>query len=125
MNSRTFKKEERLSKQKEIDLLFEKGASFIVYPLRIVYVEKPPVSGTEAAVLVSVPKKRFKQAVKRNRVKRLIREAYRLNKQTLLQSLREKEKGLLIGFLFVGNELPKWKVVEAAVVKALTILIAD
>ena len=120
MDSRTFRKKERLSKQKEIDLLFEKGTSFTVYPLRVVYVEKQSVSGAEAAVLISVPKKKFKQAVKRNRIKRLIREAYRLNKQTLLQSLREKEKGLFIGFLFVGNELPEWEAVEGAMVKALT-----
>jgi len=125
LDNRTFRKKERLSKQKEIDLLFEKGASFIVYPLRVVYVEKQPVSGAEAAVLVSVSKKKFKQAVKRNRIKRLIREAYRLNKQMLLQSLQEKEEGLLIGFLFVGNELPEWKTVEGAVVKALTILNAN
>jgi len=125
LDSRTFRKKERLFKQKEMDFLFEKGSSFVVYPLRVVYVEKQPVSGAEAAVLVSVPKKKFKRAVKRNRIKRLIREAYRLNKQTLLQNLREKEKGLLIGFLFVGNELPEWKSVEAAVVKALTILNAD
>ena len=125
MDSRTFKKRERLSKQKEIDLLFEKGVSFVVYPLRVVYVEKQPVSGAEAAVLVSVSKKKFKQAVKRNRIKRLMREAYRLNKQMLLQNLREKEKGLLIGFLFIGNELPEWKTIEAAMVKALTILNAD
>ena len=100
--------------------MFEKGTSFTVYPLRVVYVEKQSVSGAEAAVLISVPKKKFKQAVKRNRIKRLIREAYRLNKQTFLQSLREKEKGFLIGFLFVGNELPEWKAVEGAMVKALT-----
>ena len=102
-----------------MDLLFEKGNAFIVYPLRIVYVEQLPVSGAEATVLVSVPKKKFKQAVKRNRIKRLIREAYRLNKQSLLQNLLEKEKGLLIGLLFVGNELPDWKTVEGAVVKGL------
>jgi ribonuclease P protein component len=115
----TFWKKERLFKQKEIDFLFEKGISFIVYPLRVVYVEQQPVSGTAAAVLISVPKKRFKRAVKRNRVKRLIREAYRLNKHRFLQDLQEKGKGMLIGFLFVGNELPDWEAVEAAVAKAL------
>lgn len=118
----TYKKKERLFIQREMNLLFEKNISFVVYPLRVVYIEKQPVSGAEAAVLISVPKKKFKQAVKRNRIKRLIREAYRLNKQMLLQSLREKRKGLLIGFLFVGNELPDWKAIEAAVVKALVVI---
>jgi len=119
LDNKTFKKKERLSKQKEIDFLFEKGSSFVVYPLRVIYVEKQPVSGAEAAVLICVPKKKFKQAVKRNRIKRLIREAYRLNKQPLLQQLLEKEQGLLISFLFIGNELPDWKTVEGAVAKAL------
>lgn len=105
-----------------MDFLFEEGTSFVVYPLRAVYVERQPVSGAEAAVLISVPKKRFKRAVHRNRIKRLIREAYRLNKHLLLPGLREKEKGLLIGFLYLGNELPDWKTVEAAMVKALTAL---
>ncbi|GHT66249.1 hypothetical protein AGMMS50239_27430 [Bacteroidia bacterium] len=121
-NKQTFRKKERIFKQKEMDLLFEKGISFIAYPLRVVYVEQQPVSGAEAAVLISVPKRRFKRAVHRNRVKRLIREAYRLNKQALLQSLRERETGLLIGFLFVGNEMPEWKTIEAAVVKGLVAL---
>ncbi|MDR1632876.1 MAG: ribonuclease P protein component [Dysgonamonadaceae bacterium] len=121
-NKHTFRKSERIFKQKEIDVLFEKGISFIVYPLRVVYVEQQPVSGVEAAVLTGVPKKRFKRAVHRNRVKRLIREAYRLNKQLLFPNLQEKGKGLLIGFLFVGNELPDWKTIETAVVKALTAL---
>jgi ribonuclease P protein component len=116
----TFRKKERIFKQKEMDLLFEEGTSFIAYPLRVVYVERQPVSGAEAAVLISVPKKRFKRAVHRNRIKRLIREAYRLNKHLFLQNLPEKKNGLLIGFLFIGNELPEWKTVEGAVVKALT-----
>jgi len=122
LDNRTFKKKERLSKQKEMDLLFEKGVSFVVYPLRIIYVEKQSVLKGEAAVLISVPKKKFKQAVKRNRIKRLIREAYRLNKQKFLQNLLEKEKSLLIGFLFVGNELPDWKSIEISVVKVLNFL---
>ena len=118
----TFQKSERIFIQKEMDSLFEQGSSFMAYPLRVVYVEKQPVSGVEAAILISVSKKKFKRAVKRNRVKRLIREAYRLNKGALLERLREKGTGLLIGFLFVGNELPEWKAVEAGVVKALGVL---
>jgi ribonuclease P protein component len=121
-NKHTFRKKERIFRQKEMDLLFEEGTSFVVYPLRVVYVERQPDSEAEAAVLISVPKKRFKRAVHRNRIKRLIREAYRLNKYLFLQGLREKEKNLLIGFLFVGNELPDWKAIEGAVVKALTAL---
>jgi ribonuclease P protein component len=119
-NRYTFKKEERIYIQKEIDLLFEKGLSFVVHPLRVVYVEKQPVSNVEAAILVSVPKKKFKRAVKRNRIKRLIREAYRLNKQILRQKLLEKGKRLLIGFIFIENKLSDWETIELAVKKSLT-----
>ena len=119
----TFKKEERVSLQKEIDLLFGEGVSFISYPLRVIYVEKKPLSGVDTSILVSVSKKKFKQAVKRNRLKRLIRESYRLNKKTLCRHLKEKDSGLLIAFLFVGKELSEYKEIEAAVTKALNILI--
>jgi len=121
-NQYTFKKAERISFQKEIDCLFKQGDAFISYPLRVVYLKQKPVSGAEVSVLIGVPKKRIKRAVKRNRIKRLIREAYRLNKTSLIQHVREKESGLLIAFLFIGNESCSPKEPEAAIHKALTIL---
>jgi ribonuclease P protein component len=121
-NRFTFKKEERISTQKEIDLLFTEGISFISYPLRIVYIAQKPFSGADVSILVSVPKRKFKRAVQRNRLKRLIRESYRLNKMSLLNHLQEKDQGLLIAFLFVGNELSGFKEIESAVIKALASL---
>jgi ribonuclease P protein component len=118
----SFTKAERISIQKEIDLLFAEGASFLVYPLRIIYLQKKPVSGVPVSILVSVPKKRFKRAVKRNRVKRWIRESYRLNKNTLCESLAAADKGLLIAFVYVGKELYDFATMEAAVKKALPVL---
>jgi ribonuclease P protein component len=121
-NRYTLKKEERISAQREIDSLFEKGTSFISYPLRVIYLREKPFSGADASVLISVPKKKFKRAVQRNRIKRLIRESYRLNKMQLLHHLQEKENGLLIAFLFVGKELSEFKEIETAVIKALAAL---
>lgn len=118
----TFRKEERISAQKEIDLLFNEGRSLISYPLRIVYVEKKPFSGSDVAVLISVPKRKFKRAVKRNRLKRLIRESFRLNKNPLQELIKNKDSGLLIGFIFIGNEMSKYKEIESAMIKALNIL---
>lgn len=94
----------------------------MVYPLRVIYVKKPPLSGMRASVLVSVSKKRFKSAVKRNRIKRLIREAYRLNKNALLSFLEEKDQGVLIAFIFVSKEMCGYHDIEAAMQKALGIL---
>jgi len=118
----TLKKSERISFQKEIDCLFKQGSAFISYPLRVVALEQKPFSGAPVSVLVSVPKRIFKRAVKRNRMKRLIREAYRLNKASLIQHCQEKERSLLIAFLFIGNELCRWQEMETAMVKALGIL---
>lgn len=121
-NRRTLKKEERISAQKEVNLLFEKGNAFVSYPLRIVYLEQKPFLGATVSVVVSVSKKKFKRAVKRNRMKRLVRESYRLNKTPLIQHLQEKESGLLIAFLFIGKELCGFKEMEDAMRKALGIL---
>ena len=121
-NRLTLKKTERVSAQKEIDGLFKQRTAFISYPLRVVYLEQKPFSGATVSILISVPKRKFKRAVHRNRLKRLIKEAYRLKKNVLLQQCEEKESGLLIAFLYVGNELCRWKEMEAAMEKALGIL---
>jgi ribonuclease P protein component len=115
----TFKKAERISSQKEMDGLFTQGVSFVAYPLRVIFKEQKPVSGADVAILLSVSKKKFKRAVHRNRVKRLLRETYRLNKQTLTESVREKNTGLLIAFLYIGKELCDYKTIETAMIKAL------
>ena len=101
----TLRKSERLDKKKVIEKMFAGGSrSFSVFPLRVVYL---PVEELEApvSILVSVSKRRFKRAVKRNRVKRQIREAYRLNKQPLLQTLKEHNLHIAIAFIYLSDEL--------------------
>ena len=115
-----FTKAERISLQREIDLLFREGASFSAYPLRVIYVKKKPVADVPVSILISVPKKRFKRAVKRNRIKRLIRETYRLNKNALWESLQLSEKGLLIAFIYIGNEICDFSTLNASMKKIIT-----
>lgn len=102
----TLRKAERLYSKIVIEKMFAGGSSrsFSVFPLRVVYM---PVDSLEASasILVSVPKKRFKRAVKRNRVKRQIREAYRKNKGELKQLLTEKEQKLAIAFIYLSDQL--------------------
>jgi ribonuclease P protein component len=117
----TFGKQERISGTKRIERLFSSGDSFIAYPLRVVYLEREK-GQVEASMMVSVSKKRFKRAVKRNRVKRLIREAYRLNKSGFLNICRQYDAALDIAFLFLKDKLPAFKEVENAVLKAMSIL---
>jgi ribonuclease P protein component len=122
----TLTKDERLSHQRELDLLFNRDAppeSFMAYPLRVVFVEQKPSSGASVAILASAPKKKFKHAVDRNRLKRLIRETYRLNKTALCDAMQEKDSGLLVGFLYVGDTICTYDTMEAAMQKALNTLI--
>ncbi len=87
----TFCKEEKLKKKKRIAFLFEKGKSFHQFPIRWVYLAatEKDVSDFPIQVGFSVSKKKFKSAVKRNRIKRLMREAWRLNKHHLYKNIPE------------------------------------
>ncbi|MCB0446158.1 MAG: ribonuclease P protein component [Gelidibacter sp.] len=76
----TFSKKEKLKSQKLIEHLFSQGKTVVAYPLRLVYIETTFSDDVRAKVGVSVSKRHFKHAVNRNRIKRLMREVYRLNK---------------------------------------------
>lgn len=121
-HSYTFPKSERVCLQREIDALFQEGKSFIAYPLRVIYVEQKPESGAATAILISVPKRKLRYALDRNRMKRLIRENYRLNKHPLLDALKEKEKHLLLAFIYLESERVAYPVIESAMKKALSVL---
>ena len=116
-----FPKSERLCLQKDIDRLFASGNSFVSYPLRIVCkpVTKDETSDTCNAILVSVPKKRIKSAVMRNRIKRLIRESYRLNKNAFSEQCKQKGEYLHIAFLYLSNDIKTYDDIEKAMQKAL------
>ena len=106
LHAKTLPKSERLCSQKALDELFGSGnKSVSAYPIRAVFVTTEE-SGTR--ILVSVSKRFFKRAVKRNRIKRQLREAYRLNKYLLDTS---EGKGLNIAFLWSNAGLLPTKVV--------------
>lgn len=103
----TLPKEERLCSRKALEELFGgSNKSILAYPVRAVF-QKTEETGIR--IMVSVSKRFFKRAVKRNRIKRQLREAYRLNKHIL----QPAEGGLHVAFLWNSNELlPSAKVME-------------
>lgn len=106
MSVYTLCKAERLNSKILIGKMFEGGVSksFSIFPIRVVYM--PIEQGdAPAAILISVSKRRFKRAVKRNRVKRQIREVYRKNKHLLVDELRRREQRLAIAFIYLSDEL--------------------
>lgn len=119
----TFPKQERLSWKRHIDLLFANGRSFVAFPLRVIYlpVEEDALPAP-ASVLISVPKKKFKRAVKRNLIKRRMREAYRIHKHDLFDALANNQQRMLVAFLYLDKEILPFSEIEKAMQKALDIL---
>jgi len=100
----SFPKAEHLCGEKRIARLYTQGEAFMAFPFRVVFRIEQKKDLATASVMVSVPKKRFKRAVKRNRLKRLLREAYRLNKHVLIDLLDEKQLQIHIAFNYVSDE---------------------
>ena len=82
-----YPKKEKLKSQKLIEQLFSEGKSVSAYPLRMVYLKTEFEDDTQFKTGVSASKRNFKKAVDRNRIKRLLREAYRLNKATYFNNI--------------------------------------
>lgn len=103
----TLGKKERLKSRKEIELLFSKGKKFSITPFRVHYLfnelTDPPLQFG-----VSVSKKNFKKAVDRNRIRRLVKETYRLQKMELQQQVKEKKGQLHVFFIYNGKEIPEY-----------------
>jgi ribonuclease P protein component len=73
--------------------------------------------------MISVPKKRIRRAVGRNRIKRLVRETYRLNKSELVESYRQNSKYLHVAFTYLSDEILLYRNIEKAMLKAMKNLV--
>lgn len=102
--SQGFPKYERICKETDIALLFEKGNGVTVYPYRMVYlVRKGDNQPVTCRLLVSVSKKRFHHAFKRNRVKRLIRESWRRNKAELYEICQKDNISVDVALVYTAT----------------------
>lgn len=113
----TLGKAERLKSRKQIQQLFSDGKNFPLSPFRIYYMFTPIITeaGSNLQFGAGVSGKNFKRAVDRNRVKRLTREAYRLQKKQLQETLTKKKLQLGIFFIYTGKELPEFNIVKEKV----------
>ena len=109
----TFKKKERLKSLKTIERLFKEGQSFKAYPLRLVFLKNNVLkSNAPVQFTVSVPKRNFKSAVARNRIKRKVREAWRLNKNWLYRKMKDTEEQFAFMVIYTGREDLPYKDIE-------------
>ena len=125
----TWKKAEKLKSRKRIERVFREGKSFSLFPYRVIFLLEPLVGGeSDWACLQAgfgASSRHFKKAVDRNRIKRLGREAYRLQKGLLLQRLTEKGISLAVFFIYTGKELPEYATVSEKIGVILQKLIKE
>jgi ribonuclease P protein component len=118
----TFGKNERLCSPRLISRVFQRGSAevytFYLFPFRVLYIydsAAPPLP----QVLFSVSKRQFKKAVDRNQLRRRCKEAYRLNKETLI-SLPPDSRPSYIAFLYLAKEISNFDVIENATKQCLS-----
>lgn len=105
----SYPKKEKLKSKKRIEQLFIEGKNVTSFPLKLIYLETTIPNEVKVQAGMAVSKRRFKSAVKRNRVKRLLREAYRINK-SIVSNNTESSYAFLI--LYIGKELPTYAAIE-------------
>ncbi len=114
----TFQKNERLKSKRAFELLFAEGKSVKHFPLRVVFIPWQGDTSTGIQVAFSVPKRRFKNAVDRNRIKRQMREAYRLQKAVLTKT----QQHLALVFIYLPATKVPYARIEEAMAKCLQTL---
>ncbi len=102
----TLGKNEKLKSKKAIETLFTEGESFVQFPIRVVFIKNETSSPNQVAF--SVSKRNFKLAVDRNKIKRLMREAYRLNKHDL------ESKGFHLIFIYTHRKIKPFSVIVSS-----------
>lgn len=126
----TYSKQEKLKSRKALEQLFAKGKSFSVFPIKVFYTvtDQSNADGLAADPAfvqagVGVSSRIFKKAHDRNKVKRLLREVYRTQKQPLYKTVVENQQALNVFYLYIGKELPLFADLQIAMEKTLEKLI--
>jgi len=117
MISFRFPRGEKLKSQKLIELLFQRGRKLTCPPLRLIYLSTPIPGKAPVQVAFAVPSKVFRRAVDRNRIKRLMRECYRLKKAGVFNNIGGDFAFL---FLYIGKEMPTFKEIDRSMQALLT-----
>ncbi|HEY8894051.1 MAG TPA: ribonuclease P protein component [Niastella sp.] len=108
----TLNKNERLKRRKIIEQLFSEGRAVSAFPIRVQYKMVDELLAETLQAGFSASSRTFKRAVDRNRIKRLMREAYRLQKAELEQALQTKQRRLALFLIYTGRELPEYALIK-------------
>lgn len=115
-----FGKQEKLKSRKLIDLIFKEGKAIRKRTVNCLYICPSGTIDPPVQVMIAVPKRLLRKATDRNLIKRRIREAYRLNKNSLIELCRKDNKQLILAFLYQKNTIAEYKTIETETRKILT-----
>ena len=112
MHTLAFNKQEKLKSRKLTKQLFAEGKSFLVFPIKVVYLPITELVDFPIKIGVSASSRTFKNAVDRNRIKRVLKEQYRLNKLPLHEHIFATKQQIAVFFIFIDKTLPQKGLVE-------------
>jgi len=107
----TYPRKQKLKSRKLLGKLFQSGKSLNAFPLKLIYQTNSPIVGETLMAGVGASSRNFKKAVDRNRIKRLLRESYRLE-QAILQNGLPQDRQWQLFFIYTGKELPDAKLIQ-------------
>lgn len=119
-----FRKPERLCSRKSIGKLFSDGNSLFNYPFKILWLENNIDSPVVARMAVSVPARKVKKAADRNRIKRLVREGWRINKKNLYESGAFQNRSIDIILVYVSDRVYDYELINKSVIEIIDKLIS-
>jgi ribonuclease P protein component len=124
MKNYTFSKQERLCNRNDFQRLFSEGKSFYCYPFKCVYLWKDE-GNFSAKIAISASKKKFKHAVDRNKIKRLIRENYRLKKELLYQKYANTPQSIDILIIYTETKILSFSFLQKKIIELIIKIIKN
>jgi len=115
----TFSKDERLSSRRMISKLFADGSTIHLKPFRVTWMMEQPGEPSSVQVLISVPKYNYRKAADRNLIRRRIREAYRMNKQVIYDSLQGSGRQMVLCITYTAKEIVPFDLIQEKIILLL------